>query len=83
MRVLVRKIARVMPRNFKNALLRTRFTRTIVWKLYGLASAVNSNNDNGGLSSLEITLLKRAVDDLLIEVRLMALRLEVLEEKQK
>jgi hypothetical protein len=39
--------------------------------------------NNSGSNSVENTLLKRAVDDLLIEVRLLSLRVEVLEEKLK
>jgi hypothetical protein len=79
MKKVIRNIGRKMPRRFKNALLKSRASRFFVWKIYGLATT--SRSSNASLDSAEKTLLKRAVDDLLIEVRLLSLRVEVLEEK--
>jgi len=81
MKRVIRNIGRKLPRGLKHALLRTRASRFVVWKVYGLATTMFTNNS--GSNSVENTLLKRAVDDLLIEVRLLSLRVEVLEEKLK
>ena len=81
MKRVIRNIGRKLPRGLKNALLRTRTSRFFVWKVYGLATTAPTGNS--GSNSIENTLLKRAVDDLLIEVRLLSLRVEVLEEKSK
>jgi len=79
MKKVIRNIGRKLPRGFKNALLKSRASRFFVWKIYGLATTIHSSNT--GSNSVENTLLKRAVDDLLIEVRLLSLRVEVIEEK--
>ena len=79
MKRMIRTIGRKLPRGFKNALLKSRASRYFVWRIYGLATTP-AQSDSGS-NSIENTLLKRAVDDLLIEVRLLALRVEVLEEK--
>lgn len=79
MKRVIRNIGRRLPRGIKNALLRTRASRFFVWRIYGLATT--SPSGNSGSNSVENTLLKRSVDDLLIEVRLLSLRVEVLEEK--
>ena len=81
MKRAIQNIGRKLPRGVKNTLLRTRASRFFVWKVYGLATTQPTRNASS--NSVEVTLFKRAVDDLLIEVRLLSLRVEVLEEKSK
>ena len=80
MKSILKKIGSRMPRSVKEFLLQTSITRNIVWKLYGYSLTPQITHDNQS-DKVATLLMNRAVDDLLIEVRLLALRIAVLEER--
>lgn len=79
MKKILKKAGKRLPKKYKNILLSNRVLRKIVWKIYGLTMVEIPKQPDS--SAPQILLFNRAIDDLLIETRLLNLRVKILEEK--
>lgn len=75
----IKKMGKRLPRKYKNLLLNNKMARKFVWRIYGLTMVEIPKTPDSSIP--QMLLFNRAVDDLLIETRLLNLRVKILEEQ--